>query len=333
MALSSPAHLLQVICKRITAPLLCFLFFVCLPVHSQEAPYFVTYSDALEEPGNLEIAYRGIQSAPKNANSLNSATLELEYGVKAWWTTEIYLSGQTTQNDSTVFTGFRWENRFRPLMPDHFINPVLYVEYENLNGADRSFLEVMNHNSISDLYLTNAQARAEKEQALELKLILSSHVRGWNISENFITEKALNESEPWEFGYALGVSRPLALSARSRACTFCRENFSAGLELYGGLGTTEQFGWKQTAQYLGPMVQFNIPRGPSIGFEPSFGLNANSAGVLWRFKVSYEIEQIFSPFSEIPDKEELDVCEPIKQLLITVLLGAVSLAWQPPAIG
>ena len=204
--------------------------------------------------------------------------------------------GQSTQNDSTVFTGFRWENRFRPLMRNHIINPVLYVEYEDTNGADRSFLEVMDHDSIANLYLTNAQARLEKEKSLELKLILSSHFRGWNFSENFITEKALNDSDPWEFGYALGVSRPLALYARSRACTFCRENFSAGLELYGGLGTTEQFGWKQTSQYLGPVVQFNIPKGPSIGFEPSFGLNANSVGILWRFKFSYEIQQFFSLF-------------------------------------
>lgn len=296
MPIKSRALLLQVICKKLTAPLLLLLLAACLPARAQESPYFITYSDALEEPGNLEIAYKGIHAAPKNSNAFNSGTLELEYGVKAWWTSEIYLSGQTTENDSTVFTGFRWENRFRPLMKDHFINPVLYVEYENTTGADRSFLEVMNHDSISELYLTNAQARAQREKAIELKLILSSHFRGWNFSENFITEKALNESEPWEFGYALGVSRPLALSARSRACLFCRENFSAGLELYGGLGTTEHFGWKQTSQYLAPMVQFHIPKGPSIGFEPGFGLNANSVGVLWRFKVSYEIEQIFNHF-------------------------------------
>jgi hypothetical protein len=40
-----------------------------------------------------------------------------------------------------VFTGFRWENRFRPLMRSYFINPVPYVEFEDLNGADRSFRE------------------------------------------------------------------------------------------------------------------------------------------------------------------------------------------------
>jgi hypothetical protein len=181
-------------------------------------------------------------------------------------------------------------------MRNYWINPVLYVEYEDINGADKSFLEVVNHDSIADLYPPNAELRAESEKEMELKLILSSNVRGWNISENFITEKMLNHSEPWEFGYALGVSRPLALAAGSKNCVFCRENFQAGVELYGGLGTTEQFGWKQTSQYLGPILQFNIPKGPSIGFEPSFGLNANSVGVLWRYKVSYEIEQFLSLF-------------------------------------
>lgn len=287
--------LLQVICKKF--PL--FLF-ACLllgaGICAQEPPYFVTYSAAMEEPGNLEISYKGVQAAPQNANNFNSSTMELEYGLKAWWTTEFYLSGQTTHNDSTVFTGFRWENRFRPMMRDHFINPVLYAEYEQINGADKNFLEVMDHDSISSLYLTNAQARSVTEKSMELKLILSSNTHGWNISENFITEKALNESDPWEFGYALGVSRHLAQRARSTKCLFCPENFSAGLELYGGLGTTEQFGWKQTSQYLGPSVQFNIPKGPSITFEPSFGLNANSVGVLWRFQVSYEIDQFLGVF-------------------------------------
>jgi hypothetical protein len=179
-------------------------------------------------------------------------------------------------------------------MQTHFINPVLYAEYENVNQADRSFLEVTGHQSISDLYLANAQGRQETERSMELKLILSSNTHGWNISENFIAEKALNESEPWEFGYALGASRPLSLTAGSKACVFCRENFNAGVEMYGGLGTTDGFGWKQTSQYLAPILQFNIPRGPSIGFEPAFGLNANSVGVLWRFKVSYEFEQFFS---------------------------------------
>jgi hypothetical protein len=181
--------------------------------HAQEPPYFVTYSHDLEEPGNLEIAVKDAQGSPKFANPFVSETLELEYGATAWWTTEVYLAGQHTSNDSTLFTGWRWENRFRPLLHEHFINPVLYVEYEHVSEADKGMLEVVGHDSIADFQLTNDQARSEIEKSLELKLILSSKTHGWNLSENFIAEKDLNEPEPWDFGYALGVSRPLALAA------------------------------------------------------------------------------------------------------------------------
>lgn len=273
------------------------IFFALLALgtfcQAQEPPYFVTYSHAMEEPGNLEVAFKGVQASPKYANPFISETMELEYGVQAWWTTEVYLAGQHTSHDSTIFTGYRWENRFRPLMREHFINPVLYVEFEHVSLADKGLLEVTGHDSIFDYQLSNAQGRSEVEKSLELKLILSSNTRGWNISENFIAEKDLNEPEPWEFGYALGVSRPLALAARSKSCVFCRENFAAGLELYGGLGTLEGFGLKATSHYLGPVVGFNIPNGPTINFAPTIGLNDNSIGFAYRFTVSYEIQQVF----------------------------------------
>ena len=127
----------------------------------QETPYFVTYSSVLEEPGNLEIENQNIAAAPKNANSFFAPTVEFEYGVTAWWTTEAYLQGQTTQNDSAVFTGFRFENRFRPLPREYWINPVLYVEYEDVNEADKSFLEVTGNDTSAALQVPNA-VRARK---------------------------------------------------------------------------------------------------------------------------------------------------------------------------
>jgi len=277
--------------------LLCGILLIFVPVcRAQERPYFVTYSDDMEEPDNLEVEVKSANGTPKYGNSFIGETLELEYGARAWWTTELYLSGQATSNDSIIFTGWRWENRFRPFPHQHFVNPVLYFEYEDVSLADRSFLEVTGHSSISDLRLSNDQARSEVEHSLELKLILSRDARGWNYSGNFIAEKALNESEPWEFGYAVGLSRPLALAASARECIFCRENFSSGVELYGGLGDLNSFGLKATSQYLGPALTFNLPRGPSMSFSPNFGLNANSMGVLYRFRVSYEFSQISSWF-------------------------------------
>ena len=269
------------------------LLFLSAPVaRAQEKPYFVTYSDDLEEPGNLEVSSKTVQAAPKYGNPFLSETLEFEYGVTAWWTSEVYLSGQHTYNDSTIFGGWRFENRFRPLPTQHIVNPILYVEYEDVNLAEKNILEVTGHASIADFLLTNAQARQDVERSLELKLILSSNFKGWNVSENFIGEKSFS-GEPWEFGYALGATRPLGLAASPKPCVWCRENFAAGAELYGGLGTTNSFGLEATSQYAGPAVAFNIPNGPSISFGTDFGLNANSLGVIYRFNVSYEFQQAF----------------------------------------
>jgi hypothetical protein len=269
----------------------CF-FSVTQPAGAQlEQPYFVTYSALLEEPGNLEIENQNIAAAPKNANAFFAPTVEFEYGVTAWWTAEAYIQGQTTANDSAIFTGFRFENRFRPLPREYWINPVIYVEYEDVNAGDKSFLEITGNTSIATLEVPNAALRKENEHAIEGKLILSSNVKGWNFSENFIGEKEVNHNESWQFGYALAGSRPLALAGAAKSCIFCRENFAAGAELFGGLGSRYNFGVGQTQQYCGPTIAFNTASGFTYKFSPEFGLNDNSAGVLWRFGVSYEIQQ------------------------------------------
>jgi hypothetical protein len=261
---------------------------------AQERPYFVTYSQDMEEPGNLDIESFNVVGNPKDANAFLGADIEFEYGATAWWTTEFYLDGQITQNESTIFTGFRWENRFRPWMGEHLVNPVIYAEFED-TSADKTLREVVGNDGAPDFLVPNWLARMDHEREMELKLILGSNAHGWNFSENFITEKDF--SDPfWEFGYALGVSRPLALAASARECTFCREKFQAGLEMYGGLGTTNSFGLSFTSQYLGPTVNWTAPNGMTIAMSPQFGLNNYSVPFLFRFSVSYEIQQIFSHF-------------------------------------
>jgi hypothetical protein len=269
--------------------LLCVSTFGAL-IQAQEPPYLVTYSDVLEEPGNLEIATQNVYGSPKDAYTFDGQTYEVEYGVTGWWTAEAYLQGQTTVHDSTVMTGFRFENRFRPLRRTHWINPVLYLEYENVNSADKSFLEVTGNKSIQDLQVSNAELRKDVERSVEGKLILSSYTHGVNVSENFIAEKNVL-GEPWEFGYAVAVSRPLANGASHRACVFCRQYFAVGGELFGGLGTRYNFGLDGTQQYAGPTVAYSAPRNVTVIFGPEFGLNANSAGVLWRMKLAYEVNQ------------------------------------------
>jgi hypothetical protein len=244
----------------------------------------------MEEPGNLEIASTETLGNIKSSKRFANTLLELEYGVKAWWTSELYFSGQTTAGESTLFTGFRLENRFLPLKREHWINPVLYVEFANTNGADKSLKEIVGHDSSDDQLVPNEEARLERKRELETKLILSSNFRGWNIAENFIAEKNL-ANFPWEFGYALGVSRPLALRASAKECRLCRENFTAGVEMYGGLGDRYSFGLHDTSHYLAPTIAWNLPSGTTFKFSPTFGLTESSHTFLLRFSVSYEVNQ------------------------------------------
>ena len=274
-----------------------FLLVTMLSVSSsaQESPYIVTYDHYLEEPGSLEVEYFSSFGTQRGGNNFHSYWMEFEYGVKAWWTTEFYLDGQTTFGDSTIFTGFRWENRIRPLAREHFINPVLYVEYEQINEADKIIKEVEGHDIEADHAVPNAIARRTLNHELEFKLLLSKTFKGWNVAVNPLATKNLLPSNPWEFGYAMGASRPLALKASAKPCNFCPENFIAGVELYGGLGDTQSFGLHETSQYLAPAAAWNLPSGWTLRLSPGFGLNDNSHRLLLRWGLSRE----FSGFGEV----------------------------------
>lgn len=275
--------------RRLVGMLIGIFLFLPL-VRAGEAPNFITYAHQMEEPGNLEIDTKGVVSKPAGGSRFLGSAIEFEYGTTAWWTTEVYLDGQATVADSTLFTGFRLENRFRVLPREHWINPVLYVEFEDINGADKSLLEVVGHDGSDDFLGPNGEARQEKEREIETKLILGSYAKGWTIAENFIVEKNIKH-EPWEFGYAVAVSRPLALRARPDPCTFCAENFQAGVEMYGGLGTHKDFGLTDTSHYVAPTIAWQLPNGPLLRFSPGFGVTGQSLPVLFRFSVSYEVAQ------------------------------------------
>ena len=244
----------------------------------------------MEEPGSLEFGTKNVMGKPNRGNRFLGTTAEFEYGLAGWWASELYLDGQSTGGQSTIFAGYRWENRFRLLPREHWINPVLYFEFENINGADRSLLEIVNHDGKDDLTLPNAEARFEKKREIEAKVILGSYFKGWTIAENFIAEKNVKHA-PFEFGYAVGLSRPLALEARAERCNFCAENVQVGLEMYGGLGTHEHFGVNGTSHYISPTVAWTLANGTTFKFSPGFGITESSTGYLLRLGVFYEIAQ------------------------------------------
>lgn len=272
-------------CGLLLIPIIAFT----LTAAAQEAPYFVTYDHRMEEPGNLELSFWSTVGVPRQGQPAYWAPFsELEYGIKGWWTAELYLEGQSRTGDHPIFTGWRLENRFRPLAREHRVNPILYFEFENINEGSRIQKEVVGH--ADDLDEPNDLLAREHARELETKLILSSNVHDWNISENFIVEKNFSENEGYEFGYSFGVSRPLARLASAGNCRFCRENLVAGIEFYGGLGSSRQFGFDDTAHYVAPVLAWQVSDNGTLHFSPGIGLTGASTPVLLRFGYSYEIQ-------------------------------------------
>src|SRR5262245_47625138 len=97
----------------------------------------------MEEPGDLEITMEPLLGRGRDIRSFISLLTEFEYGTTRWWTTEFYIDWQHTFDDSSAFTGVRFENRFRPSMRSHRVNPVLYIEYEHLSEADKTLKEIV----------------------------------------------------------------------------------------------------------------------------------------------------------------------------------------------
>jgi len=255
---------------------------------AQESPYFVTYDHYLEEPGNLEVAVATTTGLPRtNAGAYTAPWLELEYGVKGWWTTELYLEGVTTSRDGAGFSGWRWEHRIRPLKTEHLINPVLYFEYEDINEASRIQKEIVGAGPLAFEPIRDLRQAHARE--LEGKLILSTAAGAWNIAENIVFEKNLSEAEGVEFGYSVGVSRPLASIASGSSCRFCRENVSAGVEAYGGLGSTLERGFTDTRHFLAPVVSWRVSDHSTLKLSTAFGLTEASDRYLLRIGWAYEV--------------------------------------------
>ena len=231
-----------------------------------DEPFLLTYSHQMEEPGNLEIETKSATGRPNGGNRFLGVAVEFEYSVTNRWTTSVYLDGQATYGQSTLFTGYRWENRFRLSPHEHWINPVLYVEYENVDAADKTLLEVVGHDNKDDLIQPN------------------------QIAENLIAEKNLSHA-PFEFGYTVGISRPLAFATHSVPCNLCAKNFQAGVEVYGGLGTSNDFNFRGTSHYIAPVVSWTLTSGTTFRVSPGFGVTSASAPFLLRFGVSYGIDE------------------------------------------
>ena len=247
------------------------LLCVSASAHAQERPYFVTYSDYLEEKGDLEVSVLSTIGAVKDNPNYFAPWIEIEYGVMKRWTAELYIEGVTVHQDASAFTGWRVENRFRPFAGEHFLNPVLYVEYESINAASRIQKEIVGEGTIPDESVRTL--KHDHAHELEGRLILSKKWDGWEVAGNGILEKNLSEDEGVEFGYATGFTKRF-------------RKLYVGAEAYGGLGASLAQ-HEETRHFIAPLVGWKVSKG-LLKAEVGFGLTEASERYLVR--VGYSID-------------------------------------------
>jgi hypothetical protein len=253
---------------------------------AQDRPYFVTYDDDLEKKGDAELSVLTTAGNPHDASGYAAPWMEIEYGITSRWTAELYLEGVHISGGS-AFTGWRIENRVRPFAPELPVNLILYVEYENTSEASRIQKEIVGSGKLPQDSL--GALLAEHTHELEGRIILSSDIGEWNVSENFIAEKNVSQNEGVEFGYSVGVSRPLrAAPATAKTCAFCSHAFILGVEAYGGLGSTQSMSLHDTRHFVAPLLGWQLTGRSRL--RASIGFGVSSASDPYLVRVGYDVD-------------------------------------------
>src|SRR3974390_517760 len=120
------------------------------------------------------------------------------------------LEGDKIDGEDYLFGCWRLEGRYRLFDCGSFLNPVLYVEYENLNPDHKYLLEVTGR--------TDTPEGPERwEHEVESKLIIGHDLtKKFDVAFNWINEANVNTGR-WEFGYAIGFNYAIIGEANQEA--------------------------------------------------------------------------------------------------------------------
>ena len=256
----------------------------------------VLYSHHTEPSGETEINVfndfsRGIKDLPK----YNAQLFEIEHAFTDQFVAALYFETQKTNGDDGKVGGWRAEARYRPFAYGTLLNPVLYVEYENLAPDHRFKLETLGRTD-----RPAPPGPPKTEHAVETKLILGQDFgRDFDVAFNWINEANLDDGH-WEFGYAAGLNatvwrapRGEAGKAGGAAGAFDLRRIKIGAEMFGGLGDTTlglTASSRVTQQYAGLNLYAGFENGMQVKLGGAVGLNGQSEHALVRLMVGWEIK-------------------------------------------
>ena len=255
--------------------------------------YFVTYNHHIDK-GEVELMVMNDYTNPAvfrreddGQRSYFSQMIELEYGVTEQWATELMLESFVEPGTGqSRFTGFRWENRYRLFRDDVPLNPMVYVEYEDLDPRTRYKMETSGW--IRPPYRTSG-AEPDRERVLETRIVLSQDIGPLNLAFNWINETDLNAGGVTAFGYAMGArydfngghyghrkgAEPAGHAGQPASPRAMKPTL--GLELYGGLGDTRKLDYRPSRQehYLQPDIMLHL--GEHAMLHVGFGIGLSKA--------------------------------------------------------
>lgn len=241
--------------------------------HAGNDANFVLYNHHLPEAGEREIELMSDIGQEPAGTRYTAQMLEFTLGITDRWATEFMVEGQSTFGQGGYhFTGFRWENRYRVFKEEVFLNPVLYIEYEDLSPDTKYLMEVSGREDA----LPVAKARP-RERVLETRLILSQDMGLLNIAANWLNESDLDTGIT-HFGYALGLNYGLT------------SDIMLGLEMFGGLGDSKKGVTARgsiTQHYASPNIRIKLTPDWSVKAGGAIGLT-NVSQDIFRLAVSYE---------------------------------------------
>ncbi|MBI1883346.1 MAG: hypothetical protein HYS08_03975 [Chlamydiae bacterium] len=252
--------------------------------------YFTTYSHHIEK-GELVFMLMNDFTSPSDAKreegqeNYLSHMLEIEYAptnqLALEWMTEWF---EETGGDEAKFTGFRYEARYRLFEKEVPLNPVLYVEYEDLDPATRYKMEVSGW--VTPPYEEEEAEEPDRERIIETRVILSQDFsERWNAAFNWINETDTDNGIT-AFGYATGVSYRLYSQEHEHAHHF-RETaekpafiMPAGLavEFIGALGDSKKLDFSPSRQehYIQPSIMFHVGERAMLSAGFAIGLTRSS---------------------------------------------------------
>jgi hypothetical protein len=271
------------------------------PAFAGNEANFVLYDHHTDEKGETEVNVFGdfsnaVADEPRYAAQL----FEIEHALTDRWEAALYLEGDKINGEDYLFSGWRLESRYRLFEYGAFLNPVLYIEYENLDPNHKYLLEVTGRTD-------TPEGPETWKHEIESKLIVGHDItKKFDVAFNWINETNVDTGR-WEFGYVFGFNYAIVGEANqeakehehgghehsSNSAGWAIKEVKLGGEIYGGLGDNTlglTVDPNVTQQYAGLNLKTEWANGLHVMAGGAAGVTKESERGLLRLMIGYEFE-------------------------------------------